>query len=127
MNYPPVKKELNPYTLAETIAEITKARSLGDIVCGQIGDIRYNSSDALADEDINRMCQKLMNDLRMIEIQFKGLEKKARKFHVEAPVKRPADQEMAETIRGSMWDSLYNLVDFTGADIDSKGKFPNGI
>jgi len=127
MIYPPVKKELNAYTLAETIAEICKARSLGDVVCGTIGDIRYNSSDALAFDDMNRMCQKLMSDLRMIEIQFKGLEKKARKFHVEAPLPRKADQETAEAIRGSMWDGLYNLVDFTGAEIDSKGKFPNGI
>jgi hypothetical protein len=127
MKYPPAKKERNTYTLAETIAEIVKARSLGDVVCGQIGDIRYNSADDLADSDINRMCQQIMNDLRMIEIQFKSLEKKARQFHEGAPVPRNADKEQVETIRGSMWDGLYNLVNFTGAKIDDKGKFPNGI
>jgi len=113
MNYPPANKELNAYNLAETIAEITKARVLGDTVCGRIGDIRYNSADALADEDINRMCQKLMSDLKMIEIQFKGLEKKARGYHVNAPISRGSDEVTIVAVRGSMWDALYNLVDFS--------------
>ena len=120
MNYPPASKELNAYNLAETIAEITKARVLGDTVCGRIGDIRYNSADALADEDINRMCQKLMSDLKMIEIQFKSLEKKARKFHEKAPIGRGNDRETIEDIRGNMWDSIYNLVNFSGKDVDDK-------
>jgi len=113
MNYPPVKKIANAYTLAETIAEIAKARCLKDTVCGQVGDIRYNSSDALADEDLNRMAQRIMSDLKMIEIQFKTLEKKARKFHEEAPIGRGTDRETIEDIRGNMWDSIYNLVNFS--------------
>ncbi len=113
---------MNAYTLAETIAEITKAQHLGDTVCGQIGDMRYNSSDALAALDINRMAQQLMNLLTQIEIQFKGLEKKARKFHEAAPLKREGDRETIEAVRGSMWDSLYNLVNFSGKELDVKAK-----
>lgn len=116
--YPATKKELNAYTLIETIAEMTKARLLGDVVCGHIGDLRYNSSDALADEDINRMCQRAMHDLRMIEIQFKGLEKKAREFHENAPSNGSTDREMVKSIRSSMWDAIYNLVNFSGKEID---------
>ncbi len=127
MKYPPTKKVANAHVLAETIAEICKARSLGDVVCGTVGDIRYNSADDLAFEDMNRMAQRIMADLRMIEIQFKSLEKKARKFHEEAPFPKKADQETVETIRASMWDSLFNLVNFSGKDVDDKSSFPNGI
>jgi len=117
------KKEMNAYTLAETIAEITKAQILGDTICGQIGDLRYNSSDALAAEDMNRMARKIMDLLTQIEIQFKGLEKKARKCHEEAPFpgkSGEADCEEVAAIRGGMWDSLYNLVNFSGKEIDPK-------
>jgi len=120
MNYPPTKKVANAYVYAETVAEICKARSLGDVVCGTVGDIRYNSSDALAFEDMNRMVQRIMSDLKMIEIQFKTLEKKARKFHEEAPIGRGNDRETIEDIRGNMWDSIYNLVNFSGKDVDDK-------
>ncbi len=116
MKYPATKKIANVYTLAETIAEICKARSLGDVVCGQIGDIRYNSDDALANEDMNRMAQRIMNDLRMIEIQFKTLEKKAREFHENAPIPKNADRDQVEAIRSSMWDALYNLVNFSNEE-----------
>lgn len=112
---------MNAYTLAETIAEISKAQHLGDTVCGQIGDMRYNSSDALAALDMNRMAQKLMGLLTQIEIQFKGLEKKARKYHEAAPVLgKGADRETVEAVRGDMWDCLYNLVNFSGKELDVK-------
>lgn len=112
------KKEMNAYTLAETIAEITKAQCLGDTICGQIGDMRYNSSDALAAEDMNRMARKIMDLLTQIEIQFKGLEKKARKFHEAGglPSNKSAREEVT-AFRGGMWDSLYNLVNFSGKEI----------
>lgn len=66
---------MNAYTLAETIAEITKAQALGDTVCGQIGDMRYNSSDALAALDINRMAQKLMDQSETPEERERALPK----------------------------------------------------
>jgi hypothetical protein len=117
---------MNAYTLAETIAEITKAQLLGDTVCGQIGDMRYNSSDALAPQDVNRMAIKIMDLLTQIEIQFKNLENKARKFHEEAPINGvgvkigPREREEMIQYRGNMWDSLYNLVDFSETKIDPK-------
>lgn len=112
---------MNAYTLAETIAEISKAQHLGDTVCGQIGDMRYNSSDALAALDINRMAQQLMDLLIQIEIQFKGLEKKARKFHEAAPVNGGSGvRESIREARADMWDSLYNLVNFSGKELDVK-------
>lgn len=116
-------KEMNAYTLAETIAEISKAQHRDETVCGQIGDMRYNSSDALAALDINRMAQKLMDLLTQIEIQFKGLEKKARKFHESAPTDKSASKEAreaVEAVRGDLWDSLYNLVNFSGKELDVK-------
>jgi hypothetical protein len=116
MKYKPDAKELNAYTLAETIAEIAKAQHLGDVVCGQIGDIRYSSNDGLTAMDINRMAQKIMDALTEIEVRFKNLEKKARKFHMEAPIPRGADKDQVESIRADMWDSLYNRVNFTGVE-----------
>ncbi len=112
---------MNAYTLAETIAEITKAQALGDTVCGQIGDFRYNSSDALTAEDMNRMARKIMDLLTQIEIQFKGLENKAREFHEKATdVHSKSAREEVSALRASMWDSLYNLVNFSGKELDVK-------
>jgi hypothetical protein len=101
------KRRITAFTYIEAILKIAAAQRDGVVLAGQVGKIRFNSADPLAQNDIVDLASEAMAELSHIQVAFDILEKKVKPLHVKESL-----AEDVFNIRENMWHAVKDPTRF---------------